>query len=314
MNSKKEEPSTDTSNVFGGDDDDEDDEDLDVNQQIKKEQDALRKRAERAAALNPNAATYDFDGTYDATKKSDEDQKDNDDANKKKEKQGSKYIQDLLKASNERKREREIIYERKMAKEQQHEELDNPNEYQGKEKFITSSYKRKLEERNAWISEDKRRQIEESENDISKKQAGDGASSSGMAFANFYGNVLGSSTNGGKSVEEEDDKETPERNKEQESHDDDDFDFVKPGGGGGGMGFLSGFAQADEDDELEDEREKKKSSNGDNMDAGGGDNTGVDNVEKDDSDSKKENLSIREIRNQKVAEARIRYLARKEKQ
>ena len=117
-----------------------------VNRQIAAEQAALRKRAQAAAAAIEDPSVYDYDGAYDSFKQEEEEDKEAkkaQDSDKK-----SRYIGDLLKAAKKRERERDAIYERKVAKEQAEE--DAQAEYAGKEKFITKAYKRKLEERKKW--------------------------------------------------------------------------------------------------------------------------------------------------------------------
>jgi coiled-coil domain-containing protein 55 len=248
-----------------------------VNQQIAKEQAALRKRAQ-AAAASLEESVYDYDGKYDSLKASTAT-----DPSPKKEERSSKYIGDLLKASKKRERERDVIYERKLAKEQAEE--DAQADYQGKEKFITKAYKRKLEERKEWEQEEKVKEREEEENDVTKKEAG-------SAFANFYGNfnrnvaLRGTKDseqgNGGRdgSVERNNDvKEAPT----------------------GGLGSLSGFESRDEttgQDKLhqkdEDDRNKGKLASVEEPSA--------ENVP---------TLSMREIREEKVHVARKRYLERK---
>ena len=77
---------------------------------------------------------YDYDGAYDSmqTKKQKEEEASNNEEPKEKK---SRYIQDLLKQSEKRTIEREAIYERKVAREQEAE--DAQADYRGKEKFLT---------------------------------------------------------------------------------------------------------------------------------------------------------------------------------
>jgi coiled-coil domain-containing protein 55 len=148
-----------------------------TNKAITAEQNALRKRAE--AALTE----YDFDGEYESFTK-------NKPPPKKVEDKSSKYVSKLLQTSQRRTREQEIIYERKIAKEQALEDAEM--QYDGKEKFITSSYKRKLAEREEWLKEEKEREKREQEEDVTKKDAG------GYLFAEFGRNMLSSTVGEGK--------------------------------------------------------------------------------------------------------------------
>ena len=166
-----------------------------TNKAITAEQNALRKRAK--AALQE----YDFDGEYESfTKNKPPPKKTNDD-------KSSKYITKLLETSKRRTREQEIIYERKIANEQALE--DEEMQYEGKEKFVTSAYKRKLAEREEWIKEEKEREKKEIEDDVTKKTGGS------FFFAGFGKNILsGAVGRGGK----DDSKEMP--NNERNQNDD----------------------------------------------------------------------------------------------
>lgn len=157
-----------------------------TNKAISAEQYALRKRA--AAALDE----YDYDGQYESFSKN------NKPKEKKNEDKSSKYISNLLQSAKRRTQEQEIIYERKIAKDQAAE--DEEMQYEGKEKFVTSAYKRKLAEREEWVKEEKERERKEAEEDVTKKTSG------AFLFAGFGRNVLsgdsdsqqGKDENGGK--------------------------------------------------------------------------------------------------------------------
>ena len=85
-----------------------------------------------------------------------------------------------MQKAKERQYEREIVLERKIAKEQAEEDLND--DYRDKEKFVTKSYKRKLEEREAWLKQDAEKQKRDDERDVSKQNAG-------VAMMGFYGNL-----------------------------------------------------------------------------------------------------------------------------
>jgi coiled-coil domain-containing protein 55 len=275
-----------STNVFdgGSDDDDEEEEQAlsgreQVNRQIGREQAALRKRAQAAAAAIQveDPGVYDYDGAYDSFKEASETTKNA--ASKQQGERKSKYIGDLLKASKKRERERDVIHERKVAREQAEE--DAKEEYQGKEKFITKAYKRKLEERKQWEAEDEEKEREEEANDVTKKAAG-------AAFAGFYGNFNRNVAMGGGDEAKENEKAMEESN---------NADDVKPSSGG--LGFLSGFERTDDPADHDDSNENEEESNAkqESNDIG--------------EDSPVPELSKREQREKKVAEARIRYLERK---
>lgn len=163
---------------------------------------------------------------------------------------------------------------------------------------MTKAYKRKLEERKRYEAEEEERQREEDANDVTKKTAG-------AAFAGFYGNFNRNVAMGGKEEIDGRDKDKPlddekasgriGNNNNNGSENDDDF---KPKQGG--LGFLAGFERPEGvDDPAESQQETM-----------GGSNNKV--SESFDLDETKPTLSIREIREKKVAEARIRYLERKQ--
>lgn len=168
-------------NVFGGMDDDDteqvptkrsEDTRSSVNRAIQQEQEAMRKRAEqsmkRAAEEQDGTSIYDYDGAYEESHAPEK--KDSSTTDPKK----SRYIGDLLQAAKERNYDRDIAYERKMARDLEKEEADN-EDLQGKERFVTASYKAKLQERKLW-----------QEKQDARDQQEDAASRKGMA--GFYGN------------------------------------------------------------------------------------------------------------------------------
>jgi coiled-coil domain-containing protein 55 len=290
-----------SNNVFGdaGDDDDDDDDDdggssgapgdarRRINQQISKEQAALRQRAQAAMAnsSSTDGGIFDYDGAYDsfkpptdaATKKQ---------ADNNKEDRKSKYIGDLLETAKKRQRDREAVFERKVAKEQALE--DAQEDFAGKEKFVTKAYRRKLEERKQWEAEEQVRKQEEEVNDVTKQKT------AGAAMASFYGNFANNvAMGGGDKQEEEDAKEESDKKKVIGNNDSDD-DFLPAKGGG--MDFLSGFQRSD------DQEPPPPEEDADTMKAP------PDNNEDGPTETP---LTARERREQKVAAARIRYLERK---
>ncbi|KAI2489479.1 Coiled-coil domain-containing protein 55 (DUF2040) [Fragilaria crotonensis] len=177
------------SNVFGDDEDeDEDDNDQDetgrdqVNRDLLREQEALRRRA--SSALD----SYDFDGTYEATSKAGSDAP-------KSPKRESRYISDMMKKAAKRNYERDMALERKLAKEQAAEEAD----FLGKEKFITAAYKKKLAERELWKQEEEEQSRRDEQVDVTKRKDG---------LVGFYSNLSKNASMGGKEeVMKDDDKQ-----------------------------------------------------------------------------------------------------------
>jgi coiled-coil domain-containing protein 55 len=266
-------PSSSNHNVFGGDDDEDDEEGsgdgrTKVNQELQRQQDFLRQRAP--------AALYDFDGTY---KERESEQKAKVDTSKPKE---SRYMTDMLKAAKRRNFARDIAYERKLAREQEAEE----SEYAGKEKFITSAYRKKLEERQLWLKEEEEERKREETEDVTKQEAG---------IAAFYSNFRHNVSVGGEAKEE---TKTP--------------------------GFLEGFEPATAsidkasggrgDGEQDGERDSlrfqssAKPSFIDGFEAAEG-SISIGEEKEGCSDTPTNNL--RELRDEKIAQARARYFARR---
>jgi coiled-coil domain-containing protein 55 len=262
---------TKASSVFGDDDSEPDSDDGDdraaVNRDLRAEQEALRKRA---AASMEAAAEYDYDGVYDEMHTAS--------SNKPTEPQEkkSRYIGELLKAAKQRERERDIIHERKMARELAQEET----EYLGKDKFVTKAYKQKLAERELWVQEEEARRLEEEKEDVTKK-TGDGA------FASFYGNFNRNVAMGGSSGKEE------TTTKDLGVKDGPILASIsqKPPSS---LGFIDGFEQAapesndEKDAHYNDESNKSESSVA----------------------APPSPMSMRKAREEKLAKARIRYFQR----
>ena len=62
-----------------------------------------------------------------------------------------RYIQLLKEKTKEREKYREVVYERKIAKERSQDD----HLYADKDKFVTSAYKKKLEEQKIWMEEER---------------------------------------------------------------------------------------------------------------------------------------------------------------
>ncbi|KAI5015099.1 hypothetical protein ZWY2020_056489 [Hordeum vulgare] len=73
----------------------------------------------------------------------------------------SKYIEALKEKAEQRKREQDIVYERKLHKERSKED----HLFADKDKFVTSAYRKKLEEEKKWLEEERRRQLQEERDD-----------------------------------------------------------------------------------------------------------------------------------------------------
>jgi coiled-coil domain-containing protein 55 len=149
-----------------------------LNAELRSEQDDLRKRTELAMKRAENSDIYDYDGQYESFASSKEkiETKPSQDQEEKKK---SRYVETLLNRAKERQYERELILERKIAREQAAE--DEKGEFMGKEKFVTKSYKRKLEEREAWKHRDDEKNKLNEANDVTKTK--------GEGLLGFYKNI-----------------------------------------------------------------------------------------------------------------------------
>jgi len=157
------------------------------NKELKAEQAALRSRAEKAIS-SASAGTndiYNYDAEYEsfsaaAAQEIKQKQASSQTTTATNEKKESRYVSSLLLKAKERLYEKEIIHERKIAREQAVEEANQ--EYVGKDKFVTKSYKRKLEEREEWVREEEKKNKKEDAEDVRKKVGG-------SAMIGFYGNL-----------------------------------------------------------------------------------------------------------------------------
>eukprot|EP00519_Triparma_laevis_P012314 CAMPEP_0182508886 /NCGR_PEP_ID=MMETSP1321-20130603/25798_1 /TAXON_ID=91990 /ORGANISM="Bolidomonas sp., Strain RCC1657" /LENGTH=259 /DNA_ID=CAMNT_0024715031 /DNA_START=58 /DNA_END=834 /DNA_ORIENTATION=+ len=111
---------------------------------------------------------YDYDKAHEEIRRKREEEERKKQEEEFKSRSKSKYIGGLLEQTAVRERERERAYERKMVKEAAAEEAI----YGDKEKFVTSSYKRKLAEREKWDKEDEKVKQKEEENAVEKKGMG----------------------------------------------------------------------------------------------------------------------------------------------
>lgn len=99
-------------------------------------------------ALTEDPSVFDYDGVYDSMQAAIVQPKQQDKIARQ-----SKYIATLKDQAERRKREADIAFERKTLKERQQED----HLFEDKEKFVTSAYRRKLEEDKKWQEAEKRR-------------------------------------------------------------------------------------------------------------------------------------------------------------
>lgn len=110
-------------------------------------------QAAQSAALAEDANAFEYDSMYDSMKAK---QKAASKAARKDAAREPKYIKQLLAKAEERKRDDELYYEKKLLREQA-EEME---EFGETEKFLTSAYRKKMEENRLWREEKERRDAE----------------------------------------------------------------------------------------------------------------------------------------------------------
>ncbi|XP_069617264.1 nuclear speckle splicing regulatory protein 1 isoform X2 [Ranitomeya imitator] len=146
---------------------DDSDEEMSVGETLQKE--ALKKRVmkqtklEMQKALEEDASVYEYDSVYDDLQKKKEDNaakmlsaKD----------RKPKYIQNVLKAVEHRKKEQEKRMEKKIQKEREME----GEEFQDKEAFVTTAYKKKLQEKAEEEERERREAAIEASLDVTKQK------------------------------------------------------------------------------------------------------------------------------------------------
>lgn len=140
--------------------DDEDDIEREISRQATKNKALKDIEEQHKKALEEDPSVFDYDGVYDEMK-----QKAVRPLLHDRQERKPKYIQALIEKAKVREKEHEIIYERKLAKERSKED----HLYEGKDKFVTSAYKKKLAEQAKWLEEERLRQLREEKEDVTKK-------------------------------------------------------------------------------------------------------------------------------------------------
>ncbi|KAJ4841971.1 hypothetical protein Tsubulata_020129 [Turnera subulata] len=146
---------------LGFGDDDDDDVEKEILRQASKNKSLKDIEEQHKKALEEDPSVFDYDGVYDEMKQKSVLPKAQDRGTRK-----PKYIETIMKKAEERKREQEIVYERKLAKERSKED----HLFAEKDKYITSAYKKKLAEKAQWEAEERLRQLREERDDVTKKK------------------------------------------------------------------------------------------------------------------------------------------------
>jgi len=128
------------------------------------------KSTQQSAVVQDDIAVYDYDGAYDSFKSNDNN---NNSSHPLLSSEGSsnlpkpkpKYIESIIATSKIREKEQERMYERKLMRDRKKED----ELYGDTEKFMTSAYKKKLEDEKKWEYEDKLIDIVEQKTDFRSK-------------------------------------------------------------------------------------------------------------------------------------------------
>ncbi|CAI5718616.1 unnamed protein product [Peronospora destructor] len=131
----------------------------------------------RTQALAEDAAVFEYDAVYDGMKSARESQAIKHAAKRELEKKQPKYISTLLQQAKIREVENERIRERRLLNERNTDDA----QYGDKEKLVSASYKRKLQEMQKWDAEDARLAAMEEREDVTKQGE--------HAMAGFYVNL-----------------------------------------------------------------------------------------------------------------------------
>ncbi|EGZ18783.1 hypothetical protein PHYSODRAFT_504629 [Phytophthora sojae] len=150
----------------------------------------------RAQALADDPSVFDYDAVYDDMKSARESEASQRAAKREAEKKKPKYISTLLQQAKIREVENERIRERRLVNERKADDAL----YGDKEKLVSASYKRKLQEMQRWDAEDARLAALEENEDVTKQGE--------HAMAGFYANLnkniaMGGSTDNARKKREE---------------------------------------------------------------------------------------------------------------
>ncbi|CAG2172608.1 unnamed protein product [Oppiella nova] len=152
-------------NIFDSDSDDEDAPQASTKKPVNTSSGLKRQtQLDISRALTEDPNVFEYDSIYEDMKSKSESITETDPQNAEKPK--AKYINNLLKFSENRKKETERRTERKIQKERERE----GNEFEDKEQFVTNAYKEKLQELRAQELRDQKEQQIEELLDVKKQQ------------------------------------------------------------------------------------------------------------------------------------------------
>ncbi|KAG7204673.1 hypothetical protein KM043_005088 [Ampulex compressa] len=185
---KKQQPATKVNNIFGDDNGSDEDDGTDwVRKALKAEgeKNMLKKQTKLSMqkALKEDPTIYQYDEVYDDMERTKTQQR-----TAKVEEKKPRYIQNLLKAAERRKKEQEHRIERMVQKEREAEGAM----FADKESFVTSAYRAKLEEFKKMDEEESRMDRLEAIADVTKQQD----------MSGFYRHLYEQTVQGRKQVDE----------------------------------------------------------------------------------------------------------------
>ncbi|XP_050373771.1 uncharacterized protein LOC126791365 [Argentina anserina] len=141
-------------------DDDDNDVEREISRHATKNKSVRDIEEQKKKALEQDPSVFDYDGVYDDMKQKAIQPRAQEQVERK-----PRYIQHIMKKAEERNREQEIVFERKLAKERSQED----HLYADKDKFVTKAYKKKLAENAKWMEEERLRELREEKDDVTKK-------------------------------------------------------------------------------------------------------------------------------------------------
>jgi len=285
-------PATRDKNIFGDDDDEEDIQEGEeqrpmshVGRMIAQQAAAAKTNKKvlemQAEALREDANIFDYDSHFDSIQQARSAPKIDEKVNRQ-----PKYIANLLETAEHRKREQDVLHEKRLEKERKAEE----HIYGTTEKFVTSAYRKKLEEEQKWKLEQEKRLREEEQEAVEKKGH----------MGDFYRNLFKSNVDfkGSSRGIEQIERKEPSNGMETvpETKDSDGMNEAPADTGPAGIAII--------DSPEEDEQEKVVSTREEAQDIDGGPAGAIEDPEERGERLKRE-------REDKIKAAKERYLARK---
>ncbi|KAJ7948044.1 nuclear speckle splicing regulatory protein 1 [Quillaja saponaria] len=168
---------------FGFNDEEENDVEREIARQASKSRSLKEIEELQKKALEEDPTVFDYDGVYDKMK-----EKEVRPVVLDREERKPKYIQNLMKKAEERQQYRDIVYEKKLAKERSKDD----HLYADKDKFITEGYRKKLAEREKQMELERLRELREERDDVTKKKD---------FLVDFYSNLDKNVAFGGETAE-----------------------------------------------------------------------------------------------------------------